>query len=160
MQDVRMERKGENERRTIYICKSPESKLRNTVACPCVLSIKIHPASCGFYWSSCPLIIHDLMNFATPSEVMPKYHITSFEDRWHSGRVFLIRDVGGGGKVGTANYRDRRKGVEDARWEWRRIYTVATVLYDWGERSALEWCDLKNKVVQLTVHESCPKDWE
>lgn len=67
---------------------------------------------------------------------MPKYHITSFENRWHIGRVFLIRDIGGGG---TANYRDGRKGLRDARLKWGRMYTVATVLYDGGGRSILEW---------------------
>jgi hypothetical protein len=113
VRDVRTERKDENEREKIYICKSPGSKLRNTIARPCVLSVKIHPATCEFCWFSCPLIIYDLVNFATPSEVMPKYHIAFFEDRWHSGRVFLIRDIGGG--VGTANYRDRRDGIEYAR---------------------------------------------
>ena len=34
MQDVRTERKDENEIEKIYICKSPRSKLRNTIARP------------------------------------------------------------------------------------------------------------------------------
>jgi hypothetical protein len=65
---------------------------------------------------------------------MPKYHVTSFEDRWHSVRVFLIRGIGRS-RVRTAYYRDRRMGLGNARLKWRRVYTVvtvATVLYDGG----------------------------